>query len=145
MTYDLEKYRDKREKVLGIKKRGLGLGVLLGIVSMIVIGGLGGVAVQKSVAYLSTRHLDDAIYKLQGAATWPAEITPLLAGLDGVKNVVTDTHGTRLVVTFDRTTTDTDRLSALLRQKGLSIILLNRVGHRQRIKTLKKEAELEAI
>ena len=33
MSYDPEKYREKREKVLGIKKRGLGFGTIAMIVS----------------------------------------------------------------------------------------------------------------
>ncbi len=37
MPYDPEKYREKREKVLGIKKRGLGFGAVAMIVSLVII------------------------------------------------------------------------------------------------------------
>ena len=145
MAYDLEKYREKREKVLGIQKRGLGFGKLALIVSVVIIAGLAGIAGEKAVAYFTTRHLDDAIYKLDDAEQWPRDIFAALTGLEGVRNVQNDTNGTRLVVTFDRTATDVDRLSGFLKSAGLKVILLNRVGHHQRMVTQKREAELEAL
>ena len=51
MAYDLEKYREKREKVLGVKKRGISFGTLATIVSLLIILGLGVVVVPKSIAY----------------------------------------------------------------------------------------------
>jgi hypothetical protein len=74
MSYNLEKYRDKREKVLGVKKRGISFGTLAATVSMIIILGLGVVVVPKSIAYFNTRHLDDAIYKIKVTEAWPQEI-----------------------------------------------------------------------
>ncbi len=45
MAYDPEKYREKREKVLGIKKRGFGFGIIAMIVSVVIILGLSVVTV----------------------------------------------------------------------------------------------------
>ena len=36
MAYDLEKYRDKREKVLGVKKKGISFGAWAATVSAII-------------------------------------------------------------------------------------------------------------
>jgi hypothetical protein len=145
MTYDLEKYREKREKVLGVKKRGVSFGTLASIVSLVIILGIGVVVVPKSIAYFNTRHLDDAIYKLQGANTWPQEIIAGLNDLNGVKEVVADSHDTRIVVTFDKSITETKDFTAFFKQKEIKTILLNRVSHTQRLKTLKKEAKFEGL
>jgi len=139
MAYDLEKYRDKREKVLGVKKRGLNFGTLAAIISLIIILGLGVVIVPKSVAFFNTRHLDDAIYKMR-TGLWTQETIPGILNLAGVKDVVRDNNGSRIVVTFDRTVTDPAKLTAYFEQKGLQTIMLTRVGHQQRLTTLKKEA-----
>ena len=45
MAYNLEKYRGKREKVLGVKKRGISFGALASIVSLVIILGMGVVVV----------------------------------------------------------------------------------------------------
>ena len=145
MTYDLEKYRDKREKVLGVRKRGVSFGTLATIVSLVIILGLGVVLVPKSIAYFNTRHLDDAIYKLQGANTWPQEVITGLNNLNGVREVAADSHDTRTVVTFDKSVTETKDFAAFFKQKEIKTILLNRVSHAQRLKTLKKEAKFEGL
>jgi hypothetical protein len=145
MTYNLEKYRGKREKVLGVKKRGISFGALASIVSLVIILGMGVVVVPKSIAYFNTRHLDDAIYKLQSADVWPPDIITGLNDLIGVKEVVKDSHDTRLVVTFDKSITDTKNFTAFFKQKEVKTILLNRVSHTQRLKTLKKEAKFEGL
>ncbi len=141
MVYDLEKYRAKREKVLGVKKRGISFGVLAAIVSFVIVIGLGIVIVPKSIAYFSTRHLDDAIYKLQNAENWPEGILQDIQTLRGVKNVVADTDGTRIVITFDKSITEPKKLAAFFDKKDINTVMLNRVSHSQRQKTLKKEAE----
>ena len=145
MAYNLEKYRGKREKVLGVKKRGISFGALASIVSLVIILGIGMVVVPKSIAYFNTRHLDDAIYKLQSADVWPPDIITGLNDLIGVKEVVKDSHGTRLVVTFDKSVTDTKNFSAFFKQKEIKTALLNRISHTQRLKTLKKEAKFEGL
>ena len=48
MAYDLEKYRDKREKVLGVKKKGISFGVWAAVVSAIIIVGLVSMVAPKS-------------------------------------------------------------------------------------------------
>ena len=145
MAYNLEKYRDKREKVLGVKKRGIGFGTLASIVSLVIILGMGVVVVPKSIAYFNARHLDDAIYKLQGADTWPQEVITGLNDLNGVREVVADSHDKRIVVTFDKSVTETKDFAAFFKQKEIKTILLNRVSHTQRLKTLKKEAKFEGL
>ena len=102
MAYDLEKYRDKREKVLGVKKKGISFGTWAATVSAIIIVGLISMVAPKSIAYFSTRNLDDVIYKLSGERAWPQDVIHGIATLDGVKSAIADKQGARLVVTFDR-------------------------------------------
>jgi hypothetical protein len=143
MAYDLEKYRDKREKVLGVKKRGVSFGTLAAIVSLVIILGMGVVVVPKSIAYFNTRHLDDAIYKLQNAESWPQEIVGGIEELAGVQGIETDSHSSRVVITFDKSITDTKEFNSYFKTEGIEAILLNRVSRTQRLKTLKKEAKFE--
>jgi len=143
-TYNLEKYRDKREKVLGVRKRGISFGAIAATVSFMIVLGLSFFVVPKSIAFFNSRHLDDAIYKLQGVDTWPQEMLPAIRQLTGVKAVVTDTDDTRIVITFDKSVTDTRKLTAFFDHKGISTIMLNRVGHNERMATMKKEAQFEA-
>jgi copper chaperone CopZ len=145
MSYNFDKYREKREKVLGVKKRGVSFGTLAAIVSLVIILGLGIVVVPKSIAYFNTRHLDDVIYKLQGAETWPQEVITGIQNLGGVKAVATDTHSSRIVVTFDKTLTDTKELNSLFKKEGIKAILLNRISHTQRLQILEKEAKFEGL
>jgi copper chaperone CopZ len=141
MAYNFEKYREKREKVLGVKKRGVSFGTLAAVISMIIILGLGVVVVPKSIAYFNTRHLDDAIYKLQNTETWPQEIVEGIRQLAGVKDVETDTASSRIVVTFDKSITDANDLNAFFKARSVKAILLNQVGHAQRLHTMKQEAK----
>jgi len=143
MAYNYEKYRDKREKVLGVKKRGISFGTLAGIVSLVIILGMGVVVVPKSIAYFNTRHLDDAIYKLQNAETWPQEVIAGIQELDGVKGIETDLHSSRVVITFDKSIADTKEFNSYFKKKEIEAILLNRVSRTQRLKTLAKEAKFE--
>jgi copper chaperone CopZ len=143
MTYDLEKYREKREKVLGVKKRGLSFGTLAATISLIIILGLGIVVVPKSIAYFNTRHLDDAIYKLQNTEVWPQEVITDIEQLAGVKGIEADTASSRIVVTFDKSITGTNDLNAFFKANGVKAILLNQVGHTQRLHTMKQEAKFE--
>ncbi len=145
MTYDLEKYRDKREKVLGIKKRGLSFGAWTTIVSVVILLGLGAVIVPESVDYFTTRHLEDAIFKLHSNTQWPEIVVSELVAIEGVKFAAMDKGATRLVVTFDKSVTNVPHISAYFREKGYDTVILNQVSHRQRLSTLKEEAKLEAL
>jgi len=145
MAYNLEKYRDKREKVLGVKKRGVSFGTLAAIVSLVIILGMGVVVVPKSIAYFNTRHLDDAIYKLQNAESWPQETVIGIQELAGVKGIEIDSHSSRVVITFDKSIADTKDFASYFKNRELEAILLNRVSRTQRLKTLKKEAKFEGI
>ena len=141
MTYNFDKYRDKREKVLGVKKRGVSFGTLAATVSLVIILGLGIVVVPKSIAYFNTRHLDDAIYKLQNAETLTEDVITGIQELAGVKSVETDNNNTRVVITFDKSITGTPDLNAFFKQKDIQTVLLNHVNHGDRQKILKKEAK----
>jgi hypothetical protein len=143
MSYDLEKYRDKREKVLGVKKRGISFGTLAATVSLVIILGMGVVVVPKSIAYFNTRHLDDAIYKLQNAETLTQDVITGIQELAGVKSVETDNNNTRVVITFDKSITGTPDINAFFKQKDIQTVLLNHVNHADRQKILKKEAKFE--
>lgn len=145
MAYNPEKYREKREKVLGIRKRGLGFGAIAGIVSFVIIAGLSIVTIPSAVSYISTRHLDDAIFKLE-SSDWPQSVITGINKIQGVKNSEQDKHGSRLVVTYDRRLVKISRLTALFGRHNLNVTLLNQVNHRQYQNTLKKEEEeLEAL
>ncbi len=143
MAYNFEKYREKRDKVLGVKKRGISFGTLAAIVSLVIILGLGVVVVPKSIAYFNTRHLDDAIYKLQNADAWPEEMIDSIRELAGVKGIETDANSTRIVVTFDKSITGSDNFNAFFKSNGIKAVLLNQVSHSQRLHTQKKEAKFE--
>lgn len=141
MAYDPEKYREKREKVLGIKKRGLGFGTLAMAVSLVIIAGLSIVTVPQAISYMTTRHLDDAIFKLESNSAWPKSVIAGITAIDGVKTIVNDTHTTRLVVTYDRRMVKLSNITALFDRLNLKVTLLNQVNHRQHQNTLKKEEE----
>lgn len=141
MTYDPEKYRDKREKVLGIKKRGMGFGTIAALVSLLIIVGLSIVTIPQAVSYMATRHLDDAIFKLESDSSWPDSVISGIDTINGVENIVTDKHDTRLVVTYDRRKVKLTNITVLFGRHDLNVTLLNQVNHRQYQNTLKKEEE----
>jgi len=141
MAYDIEKYREKREKVLGVKKRGVSFGTMSAIISLVIIIGLGVAVVPKSIAYFNTRHLDDAIYKLQNAETWTPDAIASIQELAGVKSVETDNNDTRIVITFDKSITGTHDINAFFKQKNIQTVLLNEVSHSNRLKIIEKESK----
>ena len=144
MAWDPERYREKREKVLGIRKRGISFGSLTAIVSIVILLGMASLSVPGAVSYIQTRHLDDVIYRLEGNAAWPKVLVAEVEQLEGVKNTSLDTHDTRLVVTFDRRHTSVSAFSTFFRKNDLQAALLNQVSHRQRMNTLKQEKEDES-
>ncbi len=143
MAYDPEKYREKREKVLGIRKRGLGFGTIAVIVSMVILAGLSIVTVPQAISYMSTRHLDDAIFKLESDPNWSQTVIEAINEIDGVKNTLKDQNHTRLVVTYDRRAVNVSQITALFSKQNLDVTLLNQINHRQHQNTLKEEEELE--
>lgn len=141
MAYDPEKYREKREKVLGIKKRGIGFGTLVMAVSFLVIAGLGAVTIPQAVSYMATRNLDDAIFKLESGPSWPEKVISGFTAIEGVKETLQDKNGTRLVVAYDRRKVKISALSDVFVRQGLKVTLLNEVNHRQHQTTMKNEGE----
>ena len=144
MSYDFEKYRGKREKVLGVRRRGLSFGMIATIVSAVIVVGLGGVVIPKTITYFTTRHLDDAIYKLADSGRWDNQVVAEISKLPGVRSAQTDNHDTRLVITFDRHESGPEKFGVLFTREGVEAELLNRMGHRERKVILEKEAALEA-
>ncbi|HIJ90203.1 MAG: LMBR1 domain-containing protein [Desulfobulbaceae bacterium] len=140
MSYDLEKYREKRERVLGVKKRGLGFGRVAGFISLVILLGLGMVVIPRSIAFLQTRQLEDAIYKLSEERDGSERVLAELKKQEGVREVMVDAHGSRVVVTFNKEILDTARISAFFLKQGAPAVLLNEVSHSQRLHTMKKEA-----
>jgi len=145
MAYNPDKYREKREKVLGIKKRGMSFGVIAAIVSICIIAALSFVILPQTVAYIAERNLDDAIYRLEKSASWPDEIITGILGIKGVEEAITDKEGKRLIITFDRKEVDIIKFSSFFTREGFKSTLLNRVSHRQRASTLKEEKKFEAL
>jgi len=143
MAYDLEKYRVKREKVLGVRKRGLSFGSAAALVAAVILIGLGGLALPRVVDYLANKNLDDAIYKLADTGAWSAEVVKEAAALPGVRTALADNHDTRLVVTFDRLVTTTAKLDSFFTRQGVQAELLNTMDHRHRMTILKKEGQFE--
>jgi len=134
MSYDPEKHREKREKVLGIRRRGIGVGIIAMIVSGLILTGFGLIIIPKSVAWWNGRNLWDAIFKLKEGGSWPGEVVAAVALQPGVKKTVTDKGGTRLVVTFDRTVFDARNVTPLFEKNGLNVVLLNRIDHSQHMR-----------
>lgn len=144
MLYDPEKYREKREKVLGIRKRGLSFSTVASIIAGLIIFGIGFVTVPSAVSYITTRNLDDVIYKLDKDMIWKDAVVIKIEAVKGVAFLKKDKHDTRLVITFDRREADLSDFTAVFSKNNLKATLLNRVNHRQRQTTLKEEEELEA-
>lgn len=140
MIYDLEKYREKRERVLGVKGRGLEFSRAAAIVALAILLGLGLIVIPRSIAFLQNRQLEDAIYKLSGEQANSAKALAELKKQAGVRGVALDAHGSRVVVTFNKEVLDTARISAFFLKQGAQAVLLNEVGHSQRLHTMKKEA-----
>ncbi len=141
MAYNPEKYREKREKVLGIKKRGIGFGTLAVIISVLVVSGLAAVTVPRAVSYMATRNLDDAIFKLESGSSWPKTAISELSAMEGVKQIVQDKNGSRLVVTYDHRKVKTDDVIEGFVRQDLKVTLLNEINHRQHRTTMKDEEE----
>jgi hypothetical protein len=139
MAYNPEKYREKREKVLGVRKRGISFGIVAVIVAGTILVGFGTVIIPKSIAWWNGRNLEDAIYKLKDGGPWPGEIVSIAGIQPGVKKAMTDKNGTRLVITFDRTVFDARKLTPLFEKKGLNTVLLNRIDHSQHMRGMQKD------
>ncbi|MRR18434.1 MAG: hypothetical protein EG826_18480 [Deltaproteobacteria bacterium] len=134
MSYDPEKHREKREKVLGVGRRGIRLGLIAVIVSGLILTSFGLIIIPKSLAWWNGRNLSDAIFKLKEGGSWPGEVVAAVAQQPGVKKTMTDKGGTRLVVTFDRTVFDARNVTPLFEKSGLNAVLLNRIDHSQHMR-----------
>lgn len=144
MPYDFEKYRIKREKVLGVRSRGLSFGAVAMIVTALIFLGLGVIVVPKTIAYWQTRNLEDIILKLADHGAIPAaDVLARMRSETGVVDVLVEKDKGRLVITFDRTKSASDKLVAALASSGVETVLLNEMSHSHRMSTLEKEAAFE--
>jgi hypothetical protein len=139
--YNFEKYKDKRKKVLGIKSRGMGFYTIVLITCLVIISGLSLATVPQVFSYITTRNLEDAIFKMDKGSTWSDEVIRQTLAIEGVKNALRDRHNTRLVVTYDRQKIQLSTIKSVFTRQNLNATLLNRMNHRQRKKLLKKEEE----
>ncbi|MCK5541783.1 MAG: DUF2318 domain-containing protein [Desulfobacterales bacterium] len=87
------------------------------IVVGVIVLGISFVAVPKAVSYITTRNLDDAIYKLDNT-TFKDAIVKEIEGIEGVAFVNIDKHDTRLVITFDRRIVNVSKFVAVFEPTG---------------------------
>ncbi|MCP4159488.1 MAG: hypothetical protein GY760_05410 [Deltaproteobacteria bacterium] len=145
MSYDLEKYRDKREKVLGVKRRGLSFQLIVGVFAFLIIFSTGFIFIPDAVSHFRSRNLDDAIYKLEKTKPWESRIVESVKLERGVKNVEISAHGMRLTLTFNREKYSLDQFESIVKREGFFPILLNRMDHNRRMNILDEEKEFEAL
>ncbi len=145
MAYDLEKYRTKREKVLGVKKRGISFGQLTAGFTLLIFMAVGFVVIPQAIAFFSTRNLDDVIYRLNDDRVWSEGTLQSVRSLKGVESVHEESGKKRVIITFNRNLLQPEQISKALEKHGQEVVLLNVVGHSQRLKILAEEAKFEAL
>jgi len=143
MAYDPEKYKKKREKVLGIRKSGLSFGSIATIVAFTIILGIGFIFIPQTISYIKTKNLDDAIFKLNNNEVWTNHIISQLQELNGITDVVKDKNNTRLVITFDRRVLNISKFDAIFKNNNLQVTLLNQINHSQHQAILRQDEKLE--
>ena len=143
MAYDPEKYKKKREKVLGIRKSGLSFGSIATIVAFTIILGISLIFIPQTISYIKTKNLDDAIFKLNNNEVWTNHIISQLQELNGITNVVKDKNNTRLVITFDRRVLNISKFDAIFKNNNLQVTLLNQINHSQHQAILRQDEKLE--
>ncbi len=145
VTYDLEKYRNKREKVLGVRKRGISFAQLTAVFTLGIFIAIGVVVIPQAIAFFSTRNLDDVIYRLQDETVWSEATLQSVGNLQGVESIHEESSKKRVVVTFNRHILQPEQIRQVLEKHGQKVVLLNVVGHGQRLKTLAEEAKFETL
>ncbi len=145
MTYDLEKYRSKREKVLGVRKRGVSFAQLTAVFTLGIFMAIGVVIIPQAIAYFSNRNLDDVIYRLQDDTAWSSQTLSAVRALPGIDSMHEESASKRVVITFNRNEITSEQITKTLAKHGQEIVLLNVVGHSQRLQILAEEAKFEAL
>ena len=145
MNYNLEQYREKREKVLGARHGTISFGRLssffaTGIVLLVAI-----VVIPQMIDFFQNRNLDDVIYRLKNKSSWSTATPMTLEKIPGVVNVIRDEKNHRLILTFNRTRTQPTEITKILKQQKIDVVQLNVIDHNQRLASMKKEAEFEAL
>lgn len=145
MTYNLEQYRDKRGKVLGVQRRALSFGRASAFFATGILLLVGIVVVPQMVTFLYQRNLDDVIYRLKDNNSMSSALLESIKEIPGVVKVIKDEKKQRLILTFNRTQTKPEGITGMLKQQKIDVIQLNVIDHRQHLATLKKEAVFEAL
>jgi hypothetical protein len=99
-------------------------------------------AVNKVLKFSPVR-LDDVIFKVDRNTPMEESLLTRLRQQAGVRLARSDKNHSRLIVTFDRHASDPARITSFLHAQGIDTVLLNRIDHRQRTRTLEEEAEFE--
>jgi len=145
MSYNLEQYREKREKVLGVKRATIGFGRLSAFFAAGILFLVSIVIIPQMITFLNNRNLDDVIYRLKDNGAWSTATIKTLEKIPGVVSVIKDDKNHRLILTFNRTRTQPAGITGILKQKKIDVVQLNVIDHSQRLASLKKEAEFEAL
>jgi hypothetical protein len=145
VVYDFDKYRCKREKVLGVKRRTISFAQLTVIFTLVFFISAGAVILPKAVSFFSNRNLDDVIFRLENKASLTGHSLESVMALPGVTHVHQDGKKKRIIITYNRQQIQVEKISKALKNAGQDVVLLNTVGHSQRLKTLAEEARFETI
>ena len=145
MSYNLEAYRTKREKVLGVKSNTVSFGKIStflagGIMLIIAI-----VVIPQMANFLKNRNLEDVIYRLNNNTDWSSAPFQALDKIPGVVAITKDQNNHRLIITYNRTQTKPVLISGILKQQNMDVIQLNVISHNQRLTSLKTEAKFETL
>ena len=145
MTYNLERYRKKREKVLGAGGKTVSFGRLstLFATGVILLIGVGVLPRMNDIWH--NRNLDDIIYRFENVKQWPVTALDTIETIPGVIDVIRDEKNNRLILTFNRNRTRPTEITHALQQQDMEVIQLNVINHSQRLAGLKKEATFEAL
>jgi hypothetical protein len=145
MGYDLEKYRIKREKVLGVKRRGITFARLAALFTIGIFLMVGLAVLPQAIAYMKNRNLDDVIYKIEGNGTWWESNGKGVTLQQGVEGVQFEKEKNRVIITFNRELTTPEKLEKFIKKHGQEVVMLNVIGHSQRLKIVAEEAKFETF
>lgn len=145
MAYNYDKYKSKREKVLGVKKRSMSFVHFTSLFTLVFLLAAGIMVLPQAVAFFSNRPLDDVIFRINQENGSVESSLETIRNLPGVTKVQEESREMRIVVTFNRHKIQPEQIERALEAVGLSVVLLNTVGHSQRLKILAEEAKFETL
>ncbi len=145
MGYDIEKYRLKREKVLGVKKRGMPFASMAVLFTLGIFITVGWVVLPQAIAYIKNRNLDDVIFRVEGSTPWNEQSVVAMTSQEGVEDIKIETENNRVIITLNREVIGPEEIKQILKKHGKDGVLLNVIGHSQRLKIVAEEAKFEAL